>query len=480
MKRGRRKASFIDEKRIADVLEAGKRYSPGAVRDTISKSLELKGLDLEELAALFWVDDPELEHEIYSAARKIKEQIYGKRIVFFAPLYVSNHCVNNCKYCAYKVGNDYPRRRLSMDEVREEVKAIENMGHKRIALEAGEDPVNCPIEYITETMKTIYDTTSGNGTIRRINVNIAATTVEEYKMLKEAGIGTYVLFQETYHRETYKRVHRGLKADYDWHTTAMDRAFAGGIDDVGMGVLYGLYDWRFETIALLMHAKYLDKTYGVGPHTISFPRLRSAYGMSLDDFPYIVNDDDFKRIVASLRLSVPYTGMILSTREEPFFREEVVALGISQISAGSMTGVGEYSEHAHKYSEHEGTDGEHALGHPDTPQFDVGDHRSLDEIIHDLLPEGYIPSFCTACYRSGRTGGNFMALAKSAHIHEMCQPNALLTFQEYLCDYASPNTRLRAIPAIEKALMEVVPESLKQECKNRLERIRAGERDLYF
>jgi 2-iminoacetate synthase len=299
-------------------------------------------------------------------------------------------------------------------------------------------------------------------------VNIAATTVDEYKMLKDAGIGTYVLFQETYHRETYKNMHSGPKADYDWHTTAMDRAFAAGIDDVGLGVLYGLYDWRFETVALLMHAQYLDKTYGVGPHTISFPRLRAAYGISLDNFPHLVNDNDFKRIVASLRLSVPYTGMILSTREEPVFREEVIALGISQISAGSMVGVGEYSAKQQRDD------------HSDTPQFDVGDHRGLDEIIHDLLPDGYIPSFCTACYRTGRTGENFMALAKSAHIHEMCQPNALLTFQEYLCDYASPATRQRAIPAIEKALTEIEPEELRKECVRRLERIKTGERDLYF
>jgi 2-iminoacetate synthase len=468
VKTERQEATFIDEQRIVEVLEAGKRYSPAAIRDVVSKSLELKGLDLEELAALLWVDDPELEHEIYSAARKIKEHIYGKRLVFFAPLYVCNYCVNNCKYCGYRAANDYPRRKLTMEEISQEIKAILDMGHKRIALEAGEDAVNCPIEYITEAMRQIYATTSGNASIRRINVNIAATTVDEYKMLKDAGIGTYVLFQETYHRETYKNMHSGPKADYDWHTTAMDRAFAAGIDDVGLGVLYGLYDWRFETVALLMHAQYLDKTYGVGPHTISFPRLRAAYGISLDNFPHLVNDNDFKRIVASLRLSVPYTGMILSTREEPVFREEVIALGISQISAGSMVGVGEYSAKQQRDD------------HSDTPQFDVGDHRGLDEIIHDLLPDGYIPSFCTACYRTGRTGENFMALAKSAHIHEMCQPNALLTFQEYLCDYASPATRQRAIPAIEKALTEIEPEELRKECVRRLERIKTGERDLYF
>ncbi|MGI6621272.1 MAG: [FeFe] hydrogenase H-cluster radical SAM maturase HydG [Bacillota bacterium] len=468
MKAERQVATFIDEARIVEVLEAGKRYSPSAVRDVVSKSLELKGLDLEELAALLWVDDPELEHEIYNAARKIKEHIYGKRLVLFAPLYVCNYCVNNCRYCGYRAGNRFPRRRLTMEEISQEVKVILDMGHKRIALEAGEDPVHCPIDYIVDAMKQIYATTSGNACIRRINVNIAATTVDEYKMLKDAGIGTYVLFQETYHRDTYKRMHSGPKADYDWHATAMDRAFAAGIDDVGLGVLYGLCDWRFETVALLMHAQYLDKTYGVGPHTISFPRLRAACGISLDNFPHLVGDDEFKRIVASLRLAVPYTGMILSTREEPVSREEVIALGISQISAGSMVGVGEYSE------------GKAREDHSDTPQFEVGDHRSLDEIIRDLLPDGYIPSFCTACYRTGRTGESFMDLAKNAHIHEMCQPNALLTFQEYLCDYASPDTMERALPAIEKALMEIDNEALRNECVRRLERIRAGERDLYF
>ncbi|HHX10253.1 MAG TPA: [FeFe] hydrogenase H-cluster radical SAM maturase HydG [Firmicutes bacterium] len=468
MRTERQEATFIDEQRIVEVLEAGKRYSPSAIRDVVSKSLELKGLELEQLAALLWVDDPELENEIYSAARKIKEHIYGKRLVFFAPLYVCNFCVNNCKYCGYRASNRFPRRRLTMEEISQEVRVILDMGHKRIALEAGEDPANCPIEYIVEAMNQIYATTSGNSGIRRINVNIAATTVDEYKMLKDAGIGTYVLFQETYHRETYKDMHSGPKADYDWHTTAMDRAFAAGIDDVGLGVLFGLYDWRFETVGLLMHAQYLDKTYGVGPHTISFPRLRAAYGISLINFPHLVSDVDFKRIVASLRLAVPYTGMILSTREEPVFREEVIALGISQISAGSMVGVGEYSEKKERED------------HADTPQFDVGDHRSLDQIIHHLLPDGYIPSFCTACYRTGRTGENFMDLAKSAHIHEMCQPNAVLTFQEYLCDYASPDTRQRAIPAIEKALMEIENEAFRKECINRLERIKAGERDLYF
>ena len=459
-----KEATFVDEDEIRGYLERGKRFGPSSVRDVIAKAKELKGLEPEELASLFWVQEPDIVEEIYAAARQVKEKIYGKRLVFFAPLYVSDYCVNNCKYCAYKRENGYPRRKLTFEEVRAEVQAIMDMGHKRIALEAGEDPVNCPIEYITSVMRTIYETRSGKGSIRRINVNIAAATKNEYRELKQAGIGTYVLFQETYHRDTYRRLHSGPKADYDWHTTAMDRALEAGLDDVGLGVLYGLYDWRFETVALLVHARHLDKTYGVGPHTISFPRLRPAYGMSLEDFPYLVPDEDFKRIVACVRLAVPYTGMILSTREVAVFREEVIALGISQISAGSRTGLGEYSKSSVS----------------DTPQFEIGDTRSLDEVIRSLLPQGYIPSFCTACYRSGRTGEEFMALAKTAHIHEFCQPNAILTFQEYLCDYASPETREEAAPVIEQALEGVYPELLRQECRKRLERIKEGERDLYF
>jgi 2-iminoacetate synthase len=462
MSKEKTECTFINDEKIRAALQKGTQYSSQAVRDILAKAQKLQGLELEELAALLWVDEPELIEEIYTVARKIKETIYGKRLVFFAPLYISDYCVNNCRYCAYKRDNQYPRRRLTMDELKEEVIAIQAMGHKRIALEAGEDPVNCPLDYVIEAMDTIYQTRSGNGSIRRINVNIAATCVEDYQKLKAADIGTYVLFQETYHRDTYRAVHDGPKADYDWHTTAMDRAIQGGIDDVGIGVLYGLYDWRFETVALLAHAKHLDSTYGIGPHTISFPRLRPAAGVSLETFPYLVSDEDFKRIVACLRLAVPYTGMILSTRESPRFREEVIALGISQISAGSRTGVGEYSKREH-----------------DTPQFEVSDHRNLDEMISELLPSDYLPSFCTACYRMGRTGETFMSWAKSSHIHEFCQPNAILTFQEYLCDYASPTTIKAAVPVIEAALAQVEPK-LQDECKRRLARIKQGERDLYF
>ncbi len=476
------KATFIDEQEIRNALERGKRYSPAGTKDLVAKAMELKGLELEELAALLCVQDDEVVESIYSAARQVKERIYGKRLVFFAPLYVSDFCVNNCKYCAYRRDNIHPRRKLTSDEIRREVETMEAMGHKRIALEAGEDPVNCPIDYITDAMAAIYDTKWGQGSIRRINVNIAATTVDEYRRLKDAGIGTYVLFQETYHRHTYRSVHDGPKADYDWHTTAMDRAFQGGIDDVGIGVLYGLYDWRFETLGMLMHARYLDKTYGTGPHTISFPRLRPAYGVSLNEFPHLVSDEDFKRIVAAMRLAVPYTGMILSTREAPSFREEVISLGISQISAGSCTGVGEYSP---RLSDGSCPTGASASSNDqpaesDTPQFQVSDDRTLDDIISSLLPQGYVPSFCTACYRQGRTGSDFMALAKDSQIRTFCQPNAILTFAEYLEDYASESTREQGYAVIAGAMNEVEPEALRLECQKRLTRIKSGERDLYF
>lgn len=484
-----KKAAVIDERAISDALERGKKFSANAVRDVLAKAMEMKGVDLDELAALIQADDADTVAEIYASARKVKETIYGKRLVFFAPLYVSNYCVNNCRYCAYKASNHCVRRRLDDDGIRQEVKIIESMGHKRIALESGEDPDNCPIDYITHAMEVVYGVKSGPGEIRRVNVNIAGTTVDDYRRLKDAGIGTYVLFQETYHRDTYKHLHVGPKADYDWHSTAMDRALAGGVDDVGIGVLFGLYDWRFETLALLAHSKYLDREYGVGPHTISFPRLRPAAGMSLDEFPHLVADNDFMRIVASLRLAVPYTGMILSTREGPVFREEVIALGISQISGGSRTGVGEYQEGRISEAPDVAVSGQAASGDtcagtsaPDreVPQFEVSDQRSLDEIIQSILPQGYIPSFCTACYRSGRTGERFMVLAKDAHIHEFCQPNAILTFCEYLQDYASPKTREMAAPVLRKALAEVEPESLRDECGRRVGRVEAGERDLYF
>jgi 2-iminoacetate synthase len=444
---------------IERLLDEGRSAPEGKIRGILAKADTLQGLDPDDLAALIWVTDPALKSEIYTLARSIKERIYGKRLVLFAPLYISDYCVNNCRYCGYRRANQNARRRLTMDEVAAEARAIAAMGHRRIALEAGEDPVNCPIDYVTDAMRAIYKACDGHDAIRRINVNIAATTVEDYHKLKEAGIGTYVLFQETYHRPTYAAMHDGPKADYDWHTTAMDRALAAGLDDLGIGVLFGLYDWRFEVMAMLLHARHLDAV-GVGPHTISFPRLRPARGMTLSEYPHLVNDEDFKHIVACMRLAVPYTGMILSTREESSFRDEVIALGISQISGGSRTGVGEYSQIA------------------DEPQFEVNDRRSLDEVIADVVTGGYLPSFCTSCYRSGRTGERFMILAKNAEIHEFCQPNAILTCQEYLCDYASPATRAAGERTIAQALTEVTDPATRRACEERLARTRAGERDL--
>ncbi|MCX7904464.1 MAG: [FeFe] hydrogenase H-cluster radical SAM maturase HydG [Caloramator sp.] len=465
---------FIVHEEIIESMKYGEEKSKDKayVREILQKSRECKGLTHREAAVLLHVEDEDVLNEMFKTAREIKEKIYGKRIVLFAPLYVSNYCVNNCYYCGYKHTNQsFKRRRLTMDELVEEVKILESLGHKRLALEAGEDPVNCPIEYILECIKTIYSIKFENGSIRRINVNIAATSVENYKKLKEAGIGTYILFQETYHRPTYEKMHpSGPKHDYNYHTTAMDRAMQAGIDDVGIGVLYGLYDYRYDTIAMLMHAEHLDNTYGVGPHTISVPRLREAEGVSLENFPYLVSDRDFKKIVAVLRLAVPYTGMILSTREEPKFRDEVIGLGISQISAGSCTGVGgyveEYKLHIHKEDE--------------KPQFEVGDHRSPLEIIKSLCKGGYIPSYCTACYREGRTGERFMRLAKTGQIHNVCQPNAILTFKEFLLDYGDEEARRIGEETIKKALEEIPNERAREATIERLKRIEDGERDLRF
>lgn len=461
--------NIIKDEVIRQALEEGKKTTKEEIEYIINKAGEARGLTLEEVAKLLVLDDPELEEKMFRVAREIKERIYGNRIVLFAPLYISNYCVNHCVYCGYNHGCQLERRKLTMDEIREEVKLIEEMGHKRIALEAGEDDVNCPIDYILEAIDTIYDTTKDNGSIRRINVNIAATTVDNYRKLKQAGIGTYVLFQETYHKPTYERMHpKGPKHDYYWHLTAMDRAMQAGIDDVGIGALFGLYDYRYEVLGLIMHSQYLDSTYGVGPHTISVPRLRPAAGMKLEDFPYVVSDEEFKRIVAILRLAVPYTGIILSTREKPGFREEVIALGVSQISAGSCTGVGGYREEKEHHHHHDST------------QFEVEDHRTPEEIINILCDQGYIPSYCTACYRQGRTGERFMRLAKSGQINNVCLPNALLTFKEYLLDYAGESTREKGNRLIQKCLEMIPNVRARQETVRRLERIEKGERDLYF
>ncbi len=458
--------SIINEQMIDRLLEEGKQASQYQVKNIIEKARAARGLSPRETAILLQNQSEEIDSLLFQAAREIKEKIYGKRLVLFAPLYLSNYCINNCLYCGYKKQNPGPRRRLSHKEIEEEILLIEELGHKRIALETGEDWENCPMEYILEAMQTIYNTTLKNGAIRRINVNMPATTVENYHKLKEAGIGTYILFQETYHRPTYKKMHpTGPKSDYEYHLTAMNRAMEAGIDDVGIGVLFGLYDFRFEVLALLFHSEYLEQTFGVGPHTISVPRLQQAACTSLNHFPWLVNDKDFKRIVAILRLAVPYTGMILSTRERPGFREEVISLGISQISAGSKTDVGGYKADKRKKF---------------TEQFSLADHRHPNEIIYSLCKEGYLPSYCTACYRTGRTGDRFMKLAKSGRIQNVCLPNALLTFKEYLVDYADEALRNIGEKVINQFLEDIPDSNTREETLQRLQRIEEGERDTYF
>lgn len=468
------RAHFISDSEIVSALAYGYSvaHEPKKVMAILEKARASKGLSAAEAAVLLHVEDDVMLDEIFHTARQVKERIYGNRIVLFAPLYVSNYCVNNCEYCGYKHSNaGMVRRRLNREQLIQEVEVLQKMGHKRLALEAGEDPENCTIDYIVECIETIYSVKVDNGSIRRINVNIAATTEEDYRRLAGAGIGTYILFQETYHRPTYLRMHgQGPKRDYDWHTTAMDRAMRSGIDDVGIGVLYGLYDFKYETIAMLKHAEHLEETFGCGPHTISVPRLRAAEGVDLNSFPYLVNDHDFKKIVAVLRLAVPYAGMILSTREDTGFRDQVIKLGISQVSAGSCTGVGGYIE----------TYGGQGQGCGDKPQFEVGDHRSPLEMIKSLCQDGYIPSYCTACYREGRTGDRFMRLAKSGQIHNVCGPNALLTLKEYLMDYGDDEARRMGDALIRSNLRRIPKPSAREGTVDRLKRIEAGERDLRF
>jgi 2-iminoacetate synthase len=467
------KADFIREDEINRLLEEAKNTGKAEVAAIIEKARQAQGLTLREVAVLLQTDDEELLSEMFAAAGEVKERIYGKRLVLFAPLYVSDYCVNNCVYCGYRRDNRFKRRKLTQEELAQEVRLLENMGHKRLALEAGEHPEECSLDYILDCIRTIYSLKFKNGSIRRINVNIAATTVEDYRRLKEAEIGTYILFQETYHRDTYKVMHpSGPKSDYDWHTTAHDRAMLAGIDDVGFGVLFGLYDYKFEVLALLQHVQHLEERFGVGPHTISVPRLRPATGVSLDNFPYLVRDADFAKIIAILRLAVPYTGLILSTRESPAFRDRLINYGISQISAASSTGVGGYKEEEEERRAAEDDDA--------PPQFAVDDHRSVDEVMNSVCASGYLPSFCTACYRQGRTGDRFMSLAKTGEIQNVCQPNAILTFKEYLLDYASPATRELGEKVIAEHLAEIKDEKVRELTKKRLDRIEQGVRDLYF
>lgn len=475
-----RAEEFINHEEILETLEYAEKnkHNKELIEEILEKArprktgrgVECSGLSHRDASVLLACDLPEMTEKIYSLANEIKENFYGDRIVMFAPLYLSNYCVNKCVYCPYHVQNkEIPRKKLTQEEVRQEVTALQDMGHKRLAIEAGEDPVNNPLEYILECIKTIYSIKHKNGAIRRVNVNIAATTVENYRKLKDAGIGTYILFQETYHKESYEILHpAGPKHNYAYHTEAMDRAMKGGIDDVGLGVLFGLDKYRYEFAGLLMHAEHLEAVHGVGPHTISVPRLKRAADIDPNQFDNGIDDDTFAKIIACIRISVPYTGMIISTRENESCREKVMKLGISQISGGSRTSVGGYAGYSAEERPH------------DTEQFDVSDQRSLDEVVKWLMESGYIPSFCTACYREGRTGDRFMALCKVGQIQNCCHPNALLTLQEYLQDYASPETRETGEKLIDREIQKVPDPERREKALDYLERIRNGERDFRF
>ena len=459
---------FINHEEILETLEyADQNKTNEALIDSLIEKAKLrKGLTHREASVLLACQIPEKNEEIYALAEQIKKDFYGNRIVMFAPLYLSNYCVNGCVYCPYHAKNKHiPRKKLTQEEIRQEVIALQDMGHKRLALETGEDPINNPIEYVLESIKTIYSIKHKNGAIRRVNVNIAATTVENYRKLKEAGIGTYILFQETYHKESYEKLHpTGPKHNYAYHTEAMDRAMQGGIDDVGIGVLFGLELYRYEFAGLLMHAEHLEAVFGVGPHTISVPRIRRADDIDPDVFDNGIDDDTFAKLVACIRIAVPYTGMIISTRESQKCRERVLHLGVSQISGGSRTSVGGYVEPEEE----------------DSSQFEVSDTRTLDEVVKWLMELGYIPSFCTACYREGRTGDRFMSLCKSGQIQNCCHPNALMTLKEYLEDYARPETKAVGDALILKEIENIPKEKVLQILIERIEKIANGERDFRF
>ena len=455
---------FIDEGAIDEALHAAATKDAGRVREILAKARELNGLAMDEVAVLSSVSDPKLLGELFGAARDAKDAIYGARLVLFAPLYVSNLCTNDCLYCAFRVKNEELKRRaLTQDEIRREVEILVDQGHKRVLLVAGESYPKQGFQYVLDSIATIYDVKRGNGEIRRVNVNVAPLSVDEFRALKGTGIGTYQLFQETYHRETYRRMHvSGKKKDFDWRVTGMHRAMEAGIDDVGIGVLFGLADWRFEVLALMQHIRELERSYGVGPHTLSMPRLEPASGSDIaEEPPMPVGDVDFRKLVAILRLAVPYTGMIMSTRETPNLRRETFALGISQISAGSRTNPGGYAEDEHF----------------DEAQFQLGDHRSLDEVIRDVAELGYVPSFCTACYRLGRTGMDFMDLAKPGDIKHHCDPNALATFQEYLLDYGTEATRGIGDDLIARRVREM-DDVRRAHTETMLARVRGGDRDV--
>ena len=460
---------FISHEEILDSLAFGEANKTNAalIDEILEKARLGKGLSHREAIVLLNCELEDRNQEIYSLAKEIKERFYGNRIVMFAPLYLSNYCVNGCEYCPYHLKNKHiPRKKLTQDEIREEVIALQDMGHKRLAIEAGEHPTMNPLEYILESIETIYSIHHRNGDIRRVNVNIAATTVENYTRLKDAGIGTYILFQETYHKENYQKLHpSGPKADYAWHTEAMDRAMEGGIDDVGLGVLFGLNNYKYDFVGILMHAEHLEAACGCGPHTISVPRLRDADDIEADSFNNGISDEIFAKIVACIRIAVPYTGMIISTRESKSSREKVLELGVSQISGGSRTSVGGYTEEERD---------------EETTQFDVSDRRSLDEVVNWLMKLGYVPSFCTACYREGRTGDRFMSLLKSGQIVNCCHPNALITLKEYLEDYAAPETAAIGNELIDKELGRVTNPKVRETATAYMQEIEAGERDFRF
>ena len=461
---------FIDDQEIIDTLTYAEKNKSNRdlINEILARAKDCKGLSHREAAVLLECELEDENERMRLLAQEIKQKFYGNRIVMFAPLYLSNYCINSCVYCPYHRSNkNIARKKLTQEEIAREVIALQDMGHKRLALETGEDPVNNPIEYVLDSIKTIYSIKHKNGAIRRVNVNIAATTVENYRKLKEAGIGTYILFQETYNKDSYEKLHpAGPKHDYAYHTEAMDRAMEGGIDDVGVGVLFGLNLYRYDFVGLLMHAEHLEAAMGVGPHTISVPRIRPADDVNPDDFSNAISDEIFAKIVTVLRIAVPYTGMILSTRESEITREKVLKLGISQISGGSRTSVGGYVEPE--------------AAEENSAQFDVNDKRTLDEVVNWLLKLGYIPSFCTACYREGRTGDRFMSLVKSGQIANCCQPNALMTLKEYLEDYASNDTKLKGEAVIIREITNIANEKVKNIAASRLGEIAEGKRDFRF
>ena len=460
---------FINHSEILDTIRyaaenANNRHLVDAILD---KAKDCRGLTHREAAVLLESTDPEVTERVKNLAHDIKKRFYGNRIVMFAPLYLSNYCVNGCTYCPYHaINRDIPRRKLSQEEIRREVTALQDMGHKRLAIEAGEDPRNNPLEYILESIDTIYSTRHRNGAIRRVNVNIAATTVENYRRLRDAKIGTYILFQETYHKDNYERLHpKGPKSDYAYHTEAMDRAMEGGIEDIGLGVLYGLSTYLYDFIGLLMHAEHLEERFGVGPHTISVPRICTAFDIEKGNFNDGISDELFCRIVAVLRIAVPYTGLIVSTRESPAVRAKILDLGVSQMSGGSKTTVGGYTDEPEA---------------EDTAQFDVSDHRTLSQVVEWLLDTGHIPSFCTACYREGRTGDRFMSLVKSGQIANCCGPNAIMTLKEFMVDYGSPSLREKGEALIMRELNSITNPKVREIAIRNLAMIEQGQRDFRF